>query len=175
MSMRVFSKLLNPIQRKLRLMITRGVVKLIDPSTLMQELQLELLSGEVLDRVEHFEQYGFSSHPQPGAEVLAGSVGADRAHTVAFCVADRRYRLRNLAPGEVALSTDEGDVIHFKRGNEILISSANKVSINGSTIVEVNGAAVNFNGNTGKVVTTDHICSFTGGKHPDGCPSVKAG
>ncbi len=51
-----------------------------------------------------------------GAEAITLSVGGHRSHTVVINVDDRRYRLKGLKGGEVALYTDEGDFIHFQRG-----------------------------------------------------------
>ncbi len=61
--------------------------------------------------------------PQEGAEALAGFIGGDRSHAVVIVVADRRFRLQGLKPGEAALYTDEGDFIHFKRGRIIDIET----------------------------------------------------
>jgi phage baseplate assembly protein V len=96
--------------------LARGVVALGNSASKLQSLQLRLLAGEVKDNVEHLEPYGFTACPQPGAEALAGFIGGDRSHGVVIVVADRRFRLQGLKPGEVALYTDEGDFIHFKRG-----------------------------------------------------------
>ncbi len=115
MSVRATNRLMAPLRRRLRVLITRGVVRLIDPSTLMQGLQVEGLAGEVMSGVEHFEGYGMTAHPHPGAEALLAALGADRSHTVAVTVADRRYRLTNLAPGEVALYDDRGNKVHLMR------------------------------------------------------------
>jgi len=161
-------KILKPIKRKVRQLFTRGVVSLIDSATLMQTVQVELLDGEVLDNVEHFEGYGMTAHAPADREGLAVSLNGRRSHTLVLAIANRNFRLKNLAEGEVAFYTDEGDVIHFKRGNEILIDSFKKVTMKGSE-------EISFNGNAGKVVTTANICSFTGAPHTDGCPTVKAG
>lgn len=96
--------------------LARGVVALGNSASKLQGLQLRLLAGEVKDNVEHLEPYGFTACPLPGAEALAGFIGGDRSHGVVIVVADRRFRLQGLKPGEVALYTDEGDFIHFKRG-----------------------------------------------------------
>ncbi|TKA91935.1 phage baseplate assembly protein V [Guyparkeria sp. SB14A] len=104
-----------PLRRRLRVLFTRGVVRLIDPGTLMQSLQVEGLAGELMSGVEHFEAYGLTAHPHPGAEALLAALGGDRSHTVAVTVADRRYRLTNLAPGEVALYDDRGNKVHLMR------------------------------------------------------------
>jgi phage baseplate assembly protein V len=125
---RALEKMLQPLQRKLRLMVTRGVVQLVDPSTLLQQLQLKAVGEEVLDNIEHWEPYGYTSRPHPGAEALLLSVGGDRDHTVAVNVADRNFRLKGLQSGEVALYTDEGDVIHFRRGNHIYVDAMTKIT-----------------------------------------------
>lgn len=132
--MRIINKVLQPVHRKLRLMVTRGVVQLVDPSTMLQQLQLKAIGGELLDAIEHWEPYGYTSRPHPGAEALLLSVGGDRDHAVAVSVADRRFRLKNLAKGEVALYTDEGDVIHFKRGNHIYIDALSKITAKASNV-----------------------------------------
>ncbi len=116
-----------PLARSMRLMLGRAVVKLVDDTKQMQELQLQLLADELGDGAEHFQPYGFTSNPQPGAEAIVGSIGGNRSHLVALVVDDRRYRLKNMAPGEVALYTDEGDYIWFKRGGDLEIKTAMKV------------------------------------------------
>ncbi|WP_303905624.1 phage baseplate assembly protein V [Thiohalomonas denitrificans] len=138
-------KLIRPLRRKIKVMITRGVVHLIDTSTLMQTLQVELLRDETVDDVEHFEGYGRTAHaPANGREVLAAAVEANRDHTVAIAVANRQFRVRNLAEGEQVLYDDLGNVIHFKR-DRILINSVDHVEVTAPT-VEVNATSTH-NGN----------------------------
>lgn len=100
-------------------MMARGTVALATAGSMLQTLQMRLTAGEVKDDLEHFEPYGFTSHPLPGAEGIALFLGGDRSHGVVVCVADRRFRLKELRPGEVALSTDEGDSFVFKRGRVV--------------------------------------------------------
>lgn len=144
---RLIEKALAPLQRKLRLMATRAIVRMVDPGALLQQLQVAAVGGELLDNIEHWEPYGFTSNPQPGAEALLLSLGGDRDHAVVVNVADRRFRLRNTAPGEVALFTDEGDVIHFKRGNHIYIDSANQVTVKAANKVLIDAPLAEFTGN----------------------------
>jgi len=112
--MRLIEKMLAPVKRRLRLMVTRGVVKLTDDGQLMQELQVTALADEVLDGVEHIQQYGFTAHPHPEADCLILNVGANRSHPIVIAVDDRRYRL-HLAEGEVALYDDQGQKIVLYR------------------------------------------------------------
>lgn len=114
----------DSMKRKIHGLLARGVVLMTTATTKMQGLQLALLDNETSDGVEHFEPYGYTSCPHPGAEAVALHLGGDRAHCVAVVVADRRYRLQQLEAGEVAIYTDEGDSIILRRGNEIHVTTA---------------------------------------------------
>ena len=107
----------------MRNILARGLVALGNSANKLQSLQLRLLAGEVKDNVEHLEPYGFTACPKEGAEVLVGLIGGDRSHAVVIVVAERRFRLQGLQSGEVALYTDEGDRLHFKRGRIIDIET----------------------------------------------------
>ncbi|WP_339521844.1 phage baseplate assembly protein V [Pseudomonas sp. EL_65y_Pfl2_R96] len=107
----------------LKSMMARGTVVLAAAGKMMQTLQVKLTAGELKDGAEHFEPYGITSNPLPGAEVLTMFLGGDRSHAVVLVAADRRYRIKELKPGEVAIYTDEGDKVHFKRGRIIDIET----------------------------------------------------
>jgi phage gp45-like len=120
---------MRPMAQRLQLMIGRAVVLLVNDALKMQGLQVHLLADEVRDSVERFQEYGFTSHPLPGAEAIAAGVGGSRDHVVVLAVDDRRYRLRGLAQGEVAVYTDEGDKIVLRRGGVIEVTAAAKVRL----------------------------------------------
>jgi phage baseplate assembly protein V len=96
-------------------MQVRGRVSSVKTSTKMQTLQVDLLAGESKDRMEHFEPYGWTSHPHPGAEVAATFLDGDRSHGLVLVVADRRYRLTTLQEGEVVVHDDLGQKVHLTR------------------------------------------------------------
>jgi len=62
--------MLDQLKRRVQLMVTRGVVSLVDSASLLQLLQVKTIGGVPLDNVEHFEPYGITSHPQAGAEAV---------------------------------------------------------------------------------------------------------
>lgn len=130
-------------------MLARGTVVLANAGKKMQSLQIRLTAGELKDGVEHFEPYGFTSNPLPSAEVLTAFLGGDRSHAVVVVASDRRYRIKELAPGEVAIYTDEGDKIHFKRGRIIDIET--------QTLNIKAGTSVNFD--TPLITQTGRIVS----------------
>lgn len=126
---RELEKLLASIRRRIALLLARGSVHLSKSSAPHQRLQLELVPGEILDNVEHFEAYGLTANPLIGAEVIAASLAGDRTRAIVLVAADRRYRKKNLAAGEVALYTDEGDYILLKRGRIVEVVAGTKVQV----------------------------------------------
>lgn len=108
-------RMTKPIEDRLRLMIGRAIVRLVDDAAGAQTMQLELLAGEVQDEVERLQDYGFTSVPHAGAEALVACTGGLRSHAVAIRVEDRRYRLKGLQAGEVAIYDDLGNMILLGR------------------------------------------------------------
>lgn len=79
--------------------------------------------GESFTRREYMQHYGFASRPPEGAE---GVIFVTGSAVVMIATDDRRYRVE-MADREVALYTDEGDKIHFRRGNLLEIKTGRLV------------------------------------------------
>lgn len=133
-----FGKLIAPYARRIANMLARGSVKLADSSKKMQTLQISLLAGELKDGIEHFEPFGFTSCPLPGAEPIAGFLGGDRAHGIVLVVADRRYRVVGLQGGEAALHDAFGNKVHLHNDGRIEVVASLKVQIT-SPLVTMSG------------------------------------
>lgn len=116
-------KFLGPLIRRIRLSLGRGIIKLVNDSNGIQKLQLSLMANETRSNIERFQEYGFTSVPKAGAEAAVIFMGGNRDHGIIVAVDDRRYRLKSLSSGEVALYTDEGDKIVMKRGNKIEVTT----------------------------------------------------
>lgn len=162
---RTIKKIVAPMQRRVRLMIGRGIITLVNDATKEQSVQISLLEGEVHDHVERYQEYGFSSVPQAGAEVITVSVGGNRGHSVVIATGDRRYRMKNLGAGEVALYDDLGQSVHLKRDGITLTSpkviiSAATTQISGTLTVNgdfTSGGNISSGGNitaAGSVIDT---------------------
>jgi len=134
------NKLLAPLRQRILNLVARAVVSGIDDSQKLQLLQLGVLSDETRESVERFQNYGFTSHPQSGAESIVLFAGGSREHGLAICVDDRQYRLRNLESGEVAIYDHQGSKVVLKANGNIEVSPAAGVVVNGTTI-QVGGAA----------------------------------
>lgn len=104
----------------------------------MEGLAGESVSGELM------QHYGFVSGPLAGAEYIVLPVGGNTKHSVVVASGDGRYRLQ-VADGEVALYTDEGDCIHLKRGrlievktDTLVISATTKIVLD-TPLVDASG------------------------------------
>ncbi|MDP2153798.1 MAG: phage baseplate assembly protein V [Methylotenera sp.] len=109
------NKLLDPMRRRVRLMISRAVLSAISDGKGIQLVQVKLLEGEVRDGVERFQNYAFSSVPLIGAEGIMACVSGNRDHGVILAMDDRRYRVRDLQPGEAVMYTHKDKEAHKHR------------------------------------------------------------
>lgn len=113
------------LQRQLLNLIGRAVVGSVKPGSKCQTVDVELIAGEQKAGIEHLEPYGFTSHAKPGAETLVLFPDADRSHAVAVAVSDRRFRIRSLKRGEVAIYDDLGQSVTLTRTG-IVVNGAGK-------------------------------------------------
>ncbi|MEP4191412.1 MAG: phage baseplate assembly protein V, partial [Sneathiella sp.] len=121
---RYLADITRPMRSSISNMVARGVVTLVDDRLKMQDLQLQLMADELKDNIERFQNYGFTAHPHTGAEALTVFLNGNRDHGITLVVDDRRYRIKGLKQGEVAIYTDEesdgsGHSITLKRGRVI--------------------------------------------------------
>lgn len=134
---------LRTLARRIRMIAARGVVNLVNDGLKVQGVQMTLLADETMQG-QRFQEYGFTSVPKAGAEAIMLSIAGVRSHGVVIATDDGRYRVKNLKAGEVALYTDEGDTIIFKRGGKIAITSGGEVDVTAPTVNLTATAAVSI-------------------------------
>ncbi len=141
---------LERLKQRVMSLVGRCIIMAVDDSRKIQSVQVEVLADELHNEAERFQHYGFSTHPIPGAEGIIVRIGGTASHGVIIVVDDRRYRLTDLAQGEVALYDDLGQVVHLKRDG-ILIKSEMKVRVEAER-VDVIADTVNLGGEGGACV-----------------------
>jgi phage gp45-like len=118
--------------------VKRVTVEDTNEDPMFRESTHSLYTQEKQKEIEHMEPYGFSSrvkkptgdsNDKKKAEGLMIFTGGNRSHGVLVVAGDRRYRLRGLKEGELALFDDQGQQVHFTRDG--IVTSAPK----GKTIV----------------------------------------
>lgn len=153
--MSAFERLLRPLKVRIAGMVTRGLLKLVTESNQFELLQVRIYGGDdesPQDNVEHFQPFGFSSKAAPGAIPLLLTVGGSRAHTVAVCVADPRYRPTDLEEGE--------SVIYSKWGDEVRLKEGRIVSIKAAAAIEVEAPEIRSSGlwrHDGKLIVSEDV------------------
>lgn len=118
---RIVRRMVSPLTRRVALLMSRAVVKLVDDSLQCQGLQVSGLAGELQDEVEHWQPYGFTAVPRAGAEGIYLSLGGSRNRGVVVCIQDRELRLKGLEEGEVVIYDDQGSKVHLRRDGLIEI------------------------------------------------------
>lgn len=142
MNISQLQRLLEPLRRKVLGMFGRAQITASNDAKGRQLLDLDIATGGgPVPKVERLQEYGFTSRPLDGAEAAVIFLGANREAGLIIATEDARYRLKSLEKGEVALYTDEGDKIHFKRGRKIEITTQT-LKIDAATKVEVNSPTV---------------------------------
>lgn len=112
-------------------MVGRSVVALADDDTKRQSLQLSALVAEVLQNVERFQEYGFTSVPLPGAEAVFVCAQGNRDHPIVIACDDKNFRKSGLSPGEVAIHgiLPDGRFIYLMNDGTIQVQTENKFEV----------------------------------------------
>ncbi|SFG29458.1 phage baseplate assembly protein V [Duganella sp. CF458] len=130
-------KMTAGVRGRAALMVGRCILKAVGDGKAVQLVQTQLLAEEVHDDVERIQEYGFTSVPKPGAEGVVVFVGGNRDHGLVIAVEDRRFRLRALESGEVALYDDQGQKVHLTRSGIVIDGAGKDVTIVNAPTVHV--------------------------------------
>jgi phage baseplate assembly protein V len=120
---------IDRLNRAVKMASAQGTITSTDDSGEVQLLQVRISPVETRDNTPAIYAYGYSSRPLVGAQAALTSGQGDRSQTVAQATHDGRYRWRNLAAGEVVLSTHEGDSVHFREGRIVAITCGTELRI----------------------------------------------
>lgn len=119
-------RLLEPLSNRINSLITVGVLRRIDPGS-QQQCQVELLEGELRDKLLHHMPYGHASVPLDGAEPLVVFLRGDKSGGIVIQISDPRHQPA-LEKGETALHDDQGQIVHITRDG-IVVRSPKRVTI----------------------------------------------
>lgn len=122
-------KPLDRLRAKINGMVARAVVRAVRDSSALQELKLEVLAGERVERAERFQQYGMSSVPFPGAECVVVFAQGNRDHPLVVAVDDRADRPTGLAAGEVMVYARGGARVHLKADGSLRLTSPLRIEL----------------------------------------------
>jgi len=163
---------LNALNRALSNVLARAVLRGIDTASKCQMLEISMPGNEGKSDIEHLEPYGFTSAALSGAEAVAAYFDGDRSHGVVLVVADRRFRLKGLEGGEVAIYDDQGKSITLKRkgivvdGGGQIITFINAPKARFEMDIESTGN-ITDNCNSGGIAMAQMRVTYNGHKHKE--------
>lgn len=136
--------LMQPLHRRVMLMVGRGTLNLTDDANGQQRMQVSLLAGETRENVDRVQPYGLSSHPAPGGTAIVVCVGGSRDHPIIIAVDEPRARPTGMAPGEVMIWSvaEQRILLRQDRGIEITTPDGAKIEISPDQVVNIEGIKV---------------------------------
>ena len=114
---------INAILSRVKLLVGRGKLNTVSDAGNRQRLQFSSFKNETRGDVERVQNFGFTSNPLNGSDVLFVAIGGSRDHPVAIVVDDPRCRKHNLEPGESAMYNAFEHYIHIKNDGTIEVSA----------------------------------------------------
>ncbi len=135
-----FKKLINPIKRKIFLLIGRAILTTVTNSGKTQLIQVKGLKDETISDVERMQPYGFDTYPKKDMEAIILFPNGNRGLGLGIMVSDRDNRPTDLAEGDVRMWDVNGNKITFKsdqikvEGDKLNIFSANKSYVLGEDL-----------------------------------------
>lgn len=134
-------RMLEPIKRKIMLLVGRCVLAAIKNSGKTQVIQVTGLKGETITDIERYQEYGLETYPKTNSEALILFLNGNREQGVTICIHDRRYRPTDLSEGDVC--------IYDYRGQRITLNSSGIKMLAGDSSF-VKGETLQTNLNTDK-------------------------
>lgn len=134
-------QVLRQVVRTMRLLVARGVVRLVNDAGGLQVVQVELLAGETRELIR-LQNYGSTGVPPENSEAIAVAVGGKRSHLILVAVDDPISRPRDLNAGEYCIYTKFGDRIHLRNDRIIAIKAGANVEVDAPLAVFMNNIEV---------------------------------
>lgn len=155
---------------RLRAMIGRGRITLLDDSGAVQTAQLTLSAQELVDPIRRVAEYGFTSNPPIGTDAVVIFIGGDRSKGAIIATNHQASRLKNLQPGDAAIYDNRGRWVWLKstgieieaNGSPVDIKNATTLTAKASTKVRLETPLVEITGNVTVAGTTGLTVSGSG-------------
>lgn len=125
--------------RRIQLTVGRGRVTTSNDSKSAQILQVRLGALETRDGTPRLAEFGFTSRPPVGSDVVVLFIAGDRSNGVAVATGHQASRPTGLEEGEAMVYDLWGKSIYFTKAGGIVIDAKNTpVTVNNATTVTIN-------------------------------------
>ncbi|HQR97570.1 MULTISPECIES: phage baseplate assembly protein V [unclassified Polaromonas] len=127
----------------------RGFLHGINLAQRIQRVEAEGLAGEELPGLELMQQFGFTSAPPAGSQLIIIPLGGRTSASVVVATEHGAFRFKLDNQGETAIYNQWGDLIHLRKDRSIRVVAALKVEME-TPLLNVTGAI-----HAGQNITTD--------------------
>lgn len=131
---------IDRIYRRVLMMVTRGRVTTGNDSGAVQMLQIKLNADHVRDNTPRLAEYGFTSMPPNGSDVVLVFIAGDRSNGVIVATGHQASRMKNLQPGEVAIFDNQGQSIYLTQAGIVINGAGLPITVNNTSKMTINAA-----------------------------------
>ena len=111
------------LYRRVMMSIWKGRIHVVNDSGPVQMVQIAFNQSEVRDNTPRLAEYGFSSVPPPGSDVVALCLGGDRSSAVVVATNHQGSRKTGMQPGDVAIYDNRGQYIALTAAGIVIHST----------------------------------------------------
>lgn len=133
-------ELVRRVWTRVRNMLGLGRVTLVDDSGAVQRMQGVFSAEEVIDLLQRVAEFGFTSSPPAGSDMLVVFVGGERSKGVVLGTSHPESRPTGLAPGEAMLYSQSGQRVYLSAGGIVIDAAGTSVTVQNATDVTVSAS-----------------------------------
>lgn len=114
---------LDRVYRRIQALFGRGRVTFVDDSGPVQRMQVRLNALEVPDNRDRVAEFGFTSNPPAGTDVVTLHTAGNRGGGTVFATNHQASRPRGLMPGESMLYSEDGKQVYMTASRGVFITA----------------------------------------------------
>jgi phage baseplate assembly protein V len=130
------------IFRRIQMMFGRGRVTYVDDSGPVQKVQVRLSGLETSDNRLRMMEFGFTSNPPDGTDVLALHISGDRSAGTVFATNHQESRPTGLQSGESMVYQPNGIQVYLSNQGLVINAGGLPVVCNNATNFTVNCSGI---------------------------------
>jgi phage baseplate assembly protein V len=123
--MSVLSKLVHRIE----MLLVKALVSVVDDTNDIQLVKFTSLADDTEDGIERLQNYGMSSVPPKGGEMMVGYLNGNRDHGVVLVIDSGVYRPRGLNDGEAVFYSLHGQTVLLDENGDCVFNSGTQTSV----------------------------------------------
>ena len=130
--------MLNRLARRILSVVGRGRITVVNDTGAVQTAQVSVNSLETMDNLPRIAEYGLTSYPPAGTDVVSVFLGGDRSTGLIIATNNQQYRLKGLSVGDVAIYDSRGQSVWLTSAGIVVNGSGLPLTVNNTPTVTVN-------------------------------------